>query len=250
MTGSPTPERYVGVVRQEQGWIGGSDPTNAHLVTPPPGELGRLLDDLVRYANRDDLDPVAQAAVAHAQFEVVHPFADGNGRVGRVLVALPLTRRLALVPPPPASVAIASDVGGYTSGLTLFRLGRHDRRVRWFADAVGSGGRAQAALIAEVESLKSVWRTRLDEREGRALRSDAAARRVVELLLPRNLVLTTDVVSKALGITNKAANTSLRQLADAAVLLEYGTVSKGRGQPSKLFVSRELLALAGSNPLR
>ncbi|MGH9131951.1 MAG: hypothetical protein ACRDWV_09860 [Acidimicrobiales bacterium] len=50
MTGSPTPERHVGVVRREQGWIGGHDPTDAHQVTPPPDELGPLLDDLVNYA--------------------------------------------------------------------------------------------------------------------------------------------------------------------------------------------------------
>ncbi|MGH9069415.1 MAG: Fic family protein [Acidimicrobiales bacterium] len=87
MTGSPTPERYVGTIRDQQGWIGGTSPFDAHLVTPPPDELPALLADLVDYANRSDVDPIAQAAVAHAQFEIIHPFADGNGRVGRLLVA-------------------------------------------------------------------------------------------------------------------------------------------------------------------
>jgi Fic family protein len=249
MAGSPAPERHVGVIRSEQGWIGGTDPTDAHLVTPPPEELGPLLDDLVRYANGVGPDPVAQAAVAHAQFEVIHPFADGNGRVGRVLVAWVLAKRLSLVTPPPVSVAIAADVGGYTSGLTMFRLGRLDTWVRWFADVVGDGGRAQRTLIDEVERLKLRWRARLAERAGRALRSDAAAWRVLDLL-PRHLVLTSDVVASELGVTNKAANAALRQVADSAVLLEYGTVSKGRGQPAKLYVSRELLGLAGASPLR
>ena len=155
MTGSPTPERYVGVIRGEQSWIGGNDPTNAHLVTPPPDELGPLLEDLVLYANRGDVDPVAQAAIAHAQFETIHPFADGNGRVGRVLVAWALTRRLSLVTPPPVSVAIAADVGGYSSGLVRYRFGRLDDWVQWFADAVRGGGRAQRQLISEVNALKT-----------------------------------------------------------------------------------------------
>jgi Fic family protein len=249
MAGSPVPERFVGVVRTDQGWIGGTNPTDAHLVTPPPEEVGSLLDDLVGYVNRTDVDPIAQAAIAHAQFELIHPFADGNGRVGRMLVAYVLTRRLGLVVPPPVSVAVASDVGGYTSGLVLFRMGDHEPWVRWFADAVARGGKAQQQLVDEVARLRSRWRDRLAARNGRALRRDAAAWQILDLL-PGRLALTTGVVSSELGISNKAANAALRQLADAGVLLEYGTVVKGPGKPSTLYVSRELLALAGSNPLR
>jgi Fic family protein len=248
MTGSPTPERYVGAVRSEQGWIGGHDPTDAHLVTPPPDELDTLLNDLVHYGNREDLDPVAQAAIAHAQFEIIHPFADGNGRVGRVLVAWILTRRLSLVTPPPVSVAIAADVDGYSSGLVLYRLGQHDTWVQWFADAVRRGGHAQRQLVSALGELKADWPRQLRSGD-RVLRSDATAWAVLDLL-PRHLVLTSDVLTKELGVTNKGALDALRQLSESNVLLEYGTVNRGRGQPSKLYVSRELLALAGSNPLR
>ena len=86
MTGSPTPAQHVGVLRTEQGWIGGTSPLDAHLVTPPPEYLPDLLNDLVVYVNRTDVDPVRQAAIAHAQ-SGIHPFTDGNGRVGRVLIA-------------------------------------------------------------------------------------------------------------------------------------------------------------------
>ncbi len=251
MTGNPTPGRYVGRLREEQGWIGGTSPLDAHLVTPPADRLGPLLADLVAYADRDDLDPIAQAAVAHAQFEVIHPFADGNGRVGRVLVAWLLTRRLSLVTPPPVSVRIAADVGGYAAGLTLFRLSQPDPWVRWFADAVSGAGEAQQALVAHVESLRSQWLARLsDRREARALRSDAIAWRVLELL-PRHLVLTSDVLERELGVTSKAATAALAQLVAAGVLLEHGTLEpRGRGRPPKLYVSEELLALGGSSPLR
>jgi Fic family protein len=248
MTGSPTPERYVGTIRNEQGWIGGNDPTDAHLVTPPPEELDALLDDLIHYITRDDTDPVAQAGIAHAQFEIIHPFADGNGRVGRVLVSWILTRRLSLITPPPVSVAIAADVSGYSSGLALYRLGQLDQWVQWFADAVRRGGQAQRQLVAAVATLKAIWPERLRSGD-RVLRSDATAWAVLDLL-PRHLVLTTDVLIGELGVTNKGALDALRQLTERNVLLSYGTVTRGRGQPSKLFVSRELLALAGSNPLR
>ena len=252
MTGSPTPARHVGVVRTEQGWIGGTSPLDAHLVTPPPLEVPGLLDDLVVYVNRDDVDPVSQAAVAHAQFEIIHPFADGNGRVGRVLMAWVLVRRLALVTPPPVSTRIAADVGGYGSGLVLFRMGDHNSWVRWFADAVSGAGRAQQELVPAVGQLRRAWEERLASRRpgARRLRSNAAAWRALDLL-PRNLVLTGPTVAAELAIPLKSANAALRNLVDAGVLVEHGTVQPtGRGRPSRLYTSSELLGLTGSNPLR
>ncbi len=249
MTGSPTPERYIGVIRNEQGWIGGTSPFDAHLVTPPPSALGGLLDDLVVYVNRVDIDPVAQAAISHAQFEIIHPFADGNGRVGRVLVAWLLTRRLALLVPPPVSVAIAADVAGYASGLVLFRLGEHRRWVTWFADAVASGGRAQRTLITHVDAIKRRWYEELIA-SARRPRSDAAVFAALELL-PRHLVLTSPVLADELGISRKAALATLQRLATAGILERHGTRSRAApGQPAALFVSRDLLGLAGSSPLR
>ena len=249
MTPSPTPERYVGVIRDEQGWIGGTSPLDAHLVTPPPHELVGLLDDLVTYVNREDVDPVGQAAIAHAQFEIIHPFADGNGRVGRVLVAWLLTRRLSLVVPPPVSVAIAADVAGYSSGLVLFRLGDLARWIAWFADAVASGSRSQRALITSVERIEQQWRTRLASLP-RQPRSDAAVFAALELL-PRHLVLTSIIVGDELHISRKASLATLHQLVRAGILTDQGTVTPtSPGQPAMLFVSRELLGLAGSNSLR
>lgn len=251
MAGSPTPGRYVGRLRAEQGWIGGTSPRDAHLVTPPPDRLRPLVADLVRYANRTDVDAVAQAAIVHAQFEVIHPFADGNGRVGRVLVAWLLTRRLQLLTPPPVSAAIASDVGGYAAGLTQFRLGAHGPWIRWFADAVVTASRSQEALVGEVTRLRARWRTTLEQYGGdRALRRDASAWAILDLL-PRHLVLTARAVAAELGQTPKAALDGLRTLTSAGVLTEHGTEpSTGPGRPAALFVSTELLALAGASPVR
>jgi Fic family protein len=244
--------QHVGVLRAEQGWIGGTSPLDAHLVTPPPDQVPALVDDLVAYVNRDDVDPVTQAAIAHAQFEIIHPFADGNGRVGRVLVAWILVRRLSLVTPPPVSARIAADVGGYGAGLVQFRMGDHNAWIRWFAEAVSGAGRAQQELVASVARLQREWRERLrrPRAESRRVRSDAAAWRVLDLL-PRHLVLTGPIVARELALPLKSANAALAELVGAGVLLEHGTVQPtGRGRPSRLYASAELLGLSGSNPLR
>ncbi|WP_461472670.1 Fic family protein [Microbacterium sp. HJ5] len=86
---------YAGKLRDSQNWIGGSDysPRNALYVPPPQDRIEELLDDLIAFANRDDLPTMAQATIAHAQFESIHPFGDGNGRTGRALIGAILRRR-------------------------------------------------------------------------------------------------------------------------------------------------------------
>ena len=97
-------ERYAGRLRAVQNWIGGSsfNPCSAAFVPPPPEHVRALMADLCEFCNQDTLPAVAQAAMAHAQFETIHPFVDGNGRTGRALIHVILRRRgLAprLVPP-------------------------------------------------------------------------------------------------------------------------------------------------------
>ncbi len=247
-------EHIAGVIRTEQNWIGGSsyNPCSAAFVPPPADLVRELMTDLCEFIDNDDLPAVVQAALVHAQFETIHPFADGNGRVGRVLIAWVLVSRLSLVTPPPVSTRIAADVGGYGSGLVLFRMGDHNAWVRWFAEAVSGAGRAQQELVADVAHLRRAWEQRLAApRPGvRRLRSNAAAWRALDLL-PRRLVLTGSIVAAELAIPSKSANAALRDLVGADVLVEHGTVHpKGRGRPSRLYVSPELLGLTGSNPLR
>ena len=94
MERSPTVD-LSGVVRTTQNWIGGSsyNPCSASFVPPPPEHVEGLLDDLLVYINSDDHPALVQAAIAHAQFETIHPFADGNGRTGRALIHVILRRR-------------------------------------------------------------------------------------------------------------------------------------------------------------
>ncbi len=150
------PPRLVGSYRTEQSWVGGSSPADAAFVPPPPELIGGLMEDLVSFANDDSLDPVTQASVVHAQFESILPFGDGNGRIGRGLLGWVLSHRLALTVPPPVSVVIARDPGGYLAGLTLFRMGQLDPWVEWMANALERSGEAAVDLIA---AQRTCWRT-------------------------------------------------------------------------------------------
>ena len=138
--------QIAGRFRTTQNWIGGNDhnPCGAAFVPPPPGEVDRLLDDLCAFVNDVALPPLVQAAIAHAQFETIDPFEDGNGRTGRALVQVVLRRR-GLTPAfvPPISVVLARDKDRYLKGLTLFREDRLAAWIELFAAAT-----AEAATLA------------------------------------------------------------------------------------------------------
>ena len=116
--------RLGGWVRDVQNWIGATayTPVGASFVPPPPEEVPPLLADLMAFVNRMDVPPLLQAGVAHAQFETIHPFADGNGRVGRALVHAVLRRRgVAPALVPPISAVLARSRETYFDGLAAWR---------------------------------------------------------------------------------------------------------------------------------
>ena len=109
-----------GIIRTTQNWIGGSsyNPCSASYVPPPPELVHDLLIDLCDFCNGDELPVVVQAALAHAQFEAIHPFADGNGRVGRAIIHMVFRRRrLTASITPPVSLVLATMSKDYVAGL-------------------------------------------------------------------------------------------------------------------------------------
>lgn len=229
--------RHVGAYRDTLGWIGGTDPRTAVHVAAPPDRIAALMADLIAFVARDDLDPVTQAAVAHAQFETIHPFADGNGRLGRVLIGWILTRRLHVTIPPPISVQIARDIGGYQSGLTLYRQDLVETWVAWFADALAAAAARTSEVLVDVATLHERWRAATSD-----LRVDAGARRLCELL-PGSPVLNSEIVAALLDVTEQAARTALTQLVDRGIVIETATTNRTRGRPRRWFVAQELLDL-------
>jgi Fic family protein len=221
------PTEMVGRFRPVQGWIGGSSPLDAVFVPPPPGLVGDLMDDLVAFANRDDLDSVTQSAVAHAQFETIHPYGDGNGRIGRLLVGWILARVELVAVPPPVSVFIARDPGGYLSGLHAYRTGDLETWVSWFATVVREGAEAMVAVVDRVEALTADWLERIAD-----VRSDATARSLLALL-PAHPVLSARLVADRLGVSERAARTALSVLQEHGVVEPFKVVASRAGRPPR-----------------
>jgi Fic family protein len=162
MNATTTPE-FAGELRRVQNWIGGNNynPARADFVPPPPELVVPLMDDLCRFINRVDLPPSVQAAIAHAQFETIHPFADGNGRVGRTLIHVVLRRRgLAARYVPPVSLVLAADAKAYVQGLTDYRAGRVDDWCGRFSSGLRRAAEVAAELAVRVSTLQDSWRTR------------------------------------------------------------------------------------------
>lgn len=233
-------ERFRGAWRDRLAWIGGPTPQRAAYVATPAERIGPLMDDLVAYANGDEHDPVTAAALVHAQFETIHPFADGNGRVGRMLIGWMLRRRLDMAVPPPISLAFVRDVGGYLSGLTLYRTSGPDAWVSWFARTIEQASVGAAATLAAVAELVGSWPARL-----RGVRADAAAHRLVEHV-PTHLSLDVATAAALLGVSAPAARTALTTLAEHGVLRPVDVPGAGRpGRSRHWWVAGELVDLLG-----
>jgi len=218
-------EPHAGSFRRVQNWIGGSDynPCAAAYVPPPHEFVADLMDDLCAFCNTDDLPAVAQAAIAHAQFETIHPFVDGNGRTGRAIIHLVLRRRgLAPRVLPPVSLVLATLARDYINGLTGFRYVGSPNSPKatagvnaWVASFAGACVRsvADATLFeSRTSSLEAQWRERV---------SPVRANSATDLLLrrlPGAPVLTAESAAALLGRTFNPANAAIQRLVQAGVL--------------------------------
>lgn len=160
-------EPWAGVVRTEQNWIGGVSPCAAAFVPPPAEHVEELLADLAGYLSGDEHPALLQAALAHAQFETIHPFADGNGRTGRALVQLVLRRRrVAMRVIPPISLVLATRANDYIAALDGIRADGDTTAglLRWvelFLSATGRACRDADGFSRDLAHLESQSRTRL-----------------------------------------------------------------------------------------
>ena len=200
--------------------------------------------DLVVFSNRVDLDPITQAAIAHAQFETIHPFADGNGRIGRVLIGWIVRTRLGIAVPPPVSLQIARDIGGYQAGLTLYRDEMVEPWVRWFAEAMESSAEDSNVVMGLIEDIQAAWRERAKD-----LRSDSAGRRLIEYL-PSVPVVSAAMAAKVLGVSTQAARLGLEALAARGIVNELGRSSATTGRPTRWWAAELLLDVLGRAPDR
>lgn len=245
MERSPTPE-FGGVIREEQNWIGGSsyNPCGAAFVPPPAEHVQGLLEDLTVYINGDEHPALVQAAIAHAQFETIHPFADGNGRTGRALIHIILRRRgLAPAFVPPISLVLATWADDYISGLTAFRhlnpTDSPDRStaahvwLRTFAGATLRACNDAQAYASQIDALVERWRSALG-----AIRNGSALDLLLDVL-PGVPLLTVDSAARLTDRSDVAAGSAVNRLAEAGILVQRNL---GK-QRYRIFEAPEVLEL-------
>lgn len=227
-------------IRTRQNWIGGANfhPLDADFVPPAPHLVRELMDDLLSYLNGAADSPLVQAAIVHAQFETIHPFSDGNGRVGRALIHTVLTRRgLTTQAVLPISLVLATRRDDYVRGLTAYRYEGQDQQDRslhvWletFVEAAADAVEQSRRIVGEISTVRMEWAQRLTayrEAQGRtrALRSDSATARILETLAAAP-VLTARTAADTYEVSQKAAQSALEELHGARILSRR---SIGRG---------------------
>jgi len=206
---------YAGRLRDMQNWIGGSDysPRAALYVPPPPATVRDYLDDLTAFANRDDVTVLAQAAITHAQFESVHPFTDGNGRIGRALINTVLRRRRVtrrvVVPLASALVARRDD---YFDVLAAYRDGDAGPIISAFSTASTISSVESRVTADRVAAMPEKWR----DMAGRPRAGSAAATLLNGLL--DNPVFAADDVLDLIGGAPSSVYAGIARLQDAGVV--------------------------------
>lgn len=225
---------WSGRWRRMQNWIGGSNfsPRSAAHVPPPPERVPELMDDLFAFLGRGDVPALAQTAIAHAQFESIHPYPDGNGRTGRALMHVVLKRRgIVESGIAPISVALLADRQRYFDGLNHYRDGDLERWLGFFLRAMRWGARAGGLLHEELEALQGEW-SRSDVVT--SARSDAVVRSIAADLV-RHPVSDASSVAARYGTSREAARRALESLEEAGILR---SVSGDRGL--RLFEAAEV----------
>ncbi|MGI6877216.1 Fic family protein [Microbacterium sp. gxy059] len=209
------PRHTPGEWRDEAVWIGtrSDSPVGAEYVAPHHSRIPSLIDDVVGFAARTDVPELVSVAIAHAQFETIHPFTDGNGRTGRafaqaVLAHRGVTRNVAV----PVSAGLLADVEGYHRALTAYRQGDVDPIILSFAHAALRAVENARTLVTEVDEIRASWETRLTAR-----RSSNAW--LLLDVLTRRPVLDAATAAAELGVQRPNVYPPLRSLVDAGILL-------------------------------
>ena len=224
LLGSVAPE-LTGSWRNEQVWIGGGSlsPHLADFVPPHHARVPQAMDDLVAFIARLDVPTLAHVAIAHAQFETIHPFPDGNGRTGRAVVQAMLrhaevTKNITV----PVSAGLLHDVDGYYGALDSYRQGDIRQIIEAFARATGYAVVNGRQLLRDVASIEAEW-----EEKMLGLRSDATARRVAVLAIAHP-VLNYEIVTRELSIAPTTAFRALESLSDRGVLRPANSQRRNR----------------------
>lgn len=223
MVDDPDEADYAGRLRDMQNWIGGSNhsPRGALHVPPAPERVDELMADLIGYLSRDDVPVMTQAAIGHAQFESIHPFTDGNGRIGRALVASVLRRRgvtrNAVIPLASGLLARRDD---YFTALGLYRQGDPAPLIGLFAQSASAAAECSRTTIAHLKAMPGQWAAELKPRAG------SAAATVIQSFYDHPVMRAEEI--EAVSGSTAAAYRAISQLVDVGFIEEITGRKKDR----------------------
>ncbi len=240
-----TSRHTIGAYRTVQNWIGGrsDSPIGAEFVPPPPDLIPDLMNDLLRFTNERTLSPIIQAAIVHAQFETIHPYTDGNGRIGRALIYRILATRGAIrTTAPPISPVIVRDRHPYIAGLTAYRDGQPSTWIDTFVRILDEGCAYSLLLAAALTDLAQSWRERASD-----IKRSAVDHTIVTALVDHP-ILDTRLVADQFGVSTVAARDALERLTHRGIIVERPLRKGRRGRPARVFEASELFDLLDEDP--
>jgi Fic family protein len=213
---------WTGSWREEQVRIGGDSLLDASFIPPHHDRVAAAMDDLIRFMQRDDIPTLIQAAIAHAQFETIHPFLDGNGRTGRAIVHSLLRRRgLTRHVTVPVSAGLLMNPDRYFSALTAYREGNGQLIVERFALAAHSAVENGRLLSRDLRGVLESWL------EITTTREDSSDRRLLDLLL-RQPAVNSALVQKDLKVSQPTADGAIKRLEQSGILKKASAPGRGR----------------------
>lgn len=210
--------------RTEQVWIGGGDfgPRGADFIAPQHSRVPGAIDDLIRFAGRDDIPVLPQIAIAHAQFETIHPFPDGNGRTGRALIqAMLRNKRLTRQVTVPVSAGLLTDTDSYFQALTAYREGDPTPIVERLSAASILAVDNGRHLVSDLRTIREFWASKITARR------DSAVHRIADLLIKRP-VINAKLLTRELNIPMSNVYRYLDPLIKAGIIVEFTDQSRNR----------------------
>ena len=210
----PSHPEWVGRWRDQQVWVGGGNygPHGALFVPPHHERVPNAMADLVAFMRRNDIPALVQATIAHAQFETVHPFPDGNGRTGRALIhSLLRAKRLTRAVTVPVSAGLLTNTEAYFSSLTAYREGNPAVIIELLAEATFRAVANGRELVGALKATREGWNDQITVRRG------ASAHRLADLLI-RQPVVDSPLVQRELGVAATNANSAIGHLEARGIL--------------------------------